>query len=1057
MRKLILLLSILMCSLIQAQKINVTGTITDALTGEPIPGAIVLILNSSKGAQADFDGKYTIESSKGEVLEFSSLGYTTKKITVDKSVINVVLEEDSEQLGEVVVVGYGAKRKELVTGAYSSIKSEEIQKNNPVQIDQALQGKVSGVQISSNSGSPGSSFNIRIRGVTTNGDNSPLVVVDGIPIGTDLSIIDPNDIETMDVIKDSSSAIYGVQGANGVILITTKKGSYNSETKFTYNAFVGLQETSNTLDLLKPLEYAALVNEMEANDGNAIPYQLQNIGQGTDWQDELFQTALIKNHNLSAIGGGENYKFNISGSLLDQDGIIAPDKSNFQRFTVKNNLSVNLTDKLKAETFLLYTNIKRQTITENSRGSILYYAMNASPLTSVYDGTDGSGPSGGYSYIGTEQGNEIVNPLAVIDNTYNNTKTNRFTGKFQLEYELLDDLKLTSRYNFNYANVNHRQYTPLQYYGLNKVVNSIQLDGANFDYDRNDDGDRDVYSTVYEYTENYYDYTWESFMNYDFEINESHSLQSMLGFSVRSAQYKGVYASGYLTGNDSWDNAFLSNTQSFIQDDDDSVDGENDIFETSNPSSGISEDRWFSVFGRLQYDYEQKYLLSAMVRRDASTRFGANNRVGYFPSVSAGWIVSKENFFNEGWISNLKLRGSWGITGNDKIGSYSWIGLLQGVNGESSYPFDDTLSLGNSVGALSNPDLQWETNYQTNFGVDASFFNGKLGLNLDYYIKRTEDLLLQPDVSALLGSAAGGSEAPFVNAGTVENKGFDLGLTFNHDFSEDLSISLNYNLTSIDNKVLEVNNATGFISGGLFGLSQDTSRMQTGLPIGAFYGLQTDGVFQTQAEIDALATTIDGETVEYQAGAAPGDLKYVDVNGDGIVEFGSENDLTVLGNPIPDFTMGGGFNVYYKSFDFGATFNASIGNEIVRGYERFITYSNKLSLYNGRWTGAGTSNEIPIASTNASNNQLFSSFYIEDGSYLRIQNVQIGYTLEGDSVKASGLDKLRIYVSANNLYTFTKYRGYDPDITNQNAIGAGVDLGQYPQARTFIAGIKVSF
>ena len=1044
---------------IQAQEMTVSGKVTDSKTGQVLPGVSIIIKNTVSGTETDFDGNYKIKAANGSSLIFSSIGYTTKTIVVNGSVINVSLEEDSEQLDEIVIIGYGSKRKELISGAYSSVDSEDIQKNNPVRIDQALQGKTSGVQISSNSGSPGSGFNIRIRGITTNGDNSPLVVVDGVPIGNDLSIIDPNDVEKIDVIKDSSAAIYGVQGANGVILITTKSGRKNTKTQFSFSSSVAIQETTKQLDLLKPLEYAALVNEIEAADGNTIPYQLQNISGGTDWQDALFQSSPMINHNFGARGGGDRYTYDFSASLLEQDGIIAPDKSYFDRWTIKNNLEIDLTDNLKLNTLLLYTNIKRKTIPEGGRGSILYYATNASPLTSIYDGTDGTGPSRGFSYIGTEQGNEIVNPFAVINNTFNETKVDRFTGKLQLEYDVIENLKLTSRYNFNYADVRGRSYSPLQYYGLNKVVNNVTLDALTnqFNLDRNGDGDRDVYSTASESSETYFDFTWESFANYDFTLEEKHNFQSLLGFSMRSAQYKGLFGSGYLVGQDSWESAYLFNTQSFIMDDDDN--GTNDIRENLFATSGIGEDRWVSVFGRLQYDYDEKYIFSAMLRRDGSTRFGPNNRIGYFPSFSGAWVVNRENFFKEGWLTSLKVRGSWGITGNDKIGSYGWIGILQGANAEASYPFGDVLSFGNAVGALSNPDLKWETTTQTNIGFDANFWENRISMNFDYYNKRTEDLLIVPEISALLGASAGGSLPPIVNAGTVENQGIDLGINFNYDFSDDFSLSINYNLTSVNNKVLQVNNAAGFISDGLFGLNQQPSRMQTGLPIGAFYGLQTDGIFQTQAEIDALAVDRDGNGTldEYQPGAAPGDLKYVDVDGNGYIEFGSENDLTVLGNPIPDFTMGGGFNINYKKFDFGASFYASIGNDIVRSYERFITYSNKLSLYNGRWKGPGTSNEIPRASTNASNNQLFSSFYVEDGSFLRIQNVQLGYTLSGDQIKSSGFDSVRLYVSANNLYTFTKYRGYDPDISNANAIGAGVDLGQYPQARMFITGVKVSF
>ena len=525
-------------------------------------------------------------------------------------------------------------------------------------------------------------------------------------------------------------------------------------------------------------------------------------------------------------------------------------------------------------TFLLYTNIRSKAIPEGGRGSALYYALNASPLTPVFDGTDGSGISRGYSYIGQQQGNEIVNPLALIDNTYNEGRADRFTGKIELEYNVLSDLKATTRLNFNYSDFGGRSYIPLQYYGLGKVVNNVALDPSNptsFDVDRNDDGTRDVYSTVNENSQNSFDYTWENFIDYSKSFG-NHNFDFLLGSSIRSEKYKGFFGSGPLvSGPDSWDNAYLGNTQSIIQ-----LVGDEITQSLVTSTDGRNENRWYSFFGRVQYDYKGKYILSGLIRRDASTKFGPNDRIGYFPSVSAGWLVTNEDFFNVDAISKLKIRGSWGITGNDKIGDYRWLGLLQGTAGEATYPFNDLLSNGNAVGALANPDLKWETNTQTNIGLDVSFFNGKLDLTVDYYEKKTEDLLLVPEVSALLGASAGGSSAPFVNAGTIQNKGIDLSLNFNHDFTDNFRMSAGFNLTSIDNKALEVNNAAGFIPGGLFGLNQTTSRFQTGLPIGTFFGLQTDGIFQNQAEIDAHAV---------QPNASPGDIRYVDVDGDGVIEL----------------------------------------------------------------------------------------------------------------------------------------------------------------------------
>ncbi|CAI8380193.1 MAG: TonB-dependent receptor SusC [Flavobacterium sp. SCGC AAA160-P02] len=1059
MRKLIVLISFIFISnTLFAQNIDVKGVVTDAVTGETLPGVNVIVKNSSNGDVTDFDGNYKISTvPEGSILVFSYLGFKTKEVTVDKTIINVTLDESSEALDEIVIVGYGSQRKELVSGAFSTLNAEKINETNPSRIEEVLTGSAAGVQVTANSGSPGSSLNIRIRGITTNGNNTPLVIVDGINIGSDLSVIDPNDIEKMDIIKDASSAIYGVQAANGVILITTKSGKKNRPTKFAFNSYSSVQETSNQLDLMNASEYAIYVNETEIADGNNIPYpNIGGYGFGTDWQKKLFTQSPITNHTFSASGGSENFTHSTSASIFQQDGIIAPEKSNFKRITLRNNLGIDLTDKLKLNTFILYTNINRKIIPENGRGSVLYYALNASPLTPVFDGTDGNGPSRGFSYIGSEQGIEIINPFALINNTHNDTKVNRFTGKIELSYKLIEDLKVTSRYNFNYADVVNRNYYPLAYYGPNKVNNNVNINGNNqFIRDTNENGIIDLFSSVGEDTQNYTDYTWETFIDYKKSF-ENHNFSFLLGTSIRSEQFYGVYGFGSLVGEDSWENAYLFNTQDIYDeyiitslDSDGNIVVDNRTVQRNRSSStGINEDRWYSMFGRVQYDYDGKYLFSAMIRRDASTRFGANNRTGYFPSVSAGWILTKEDFFNVDQINNLKIRGSWGITGNDKIGSYGWIGRLQGANAEATYPFGNVLSYGNALGQLANPDLQWETNEQINIGFDTSLLNNLFDITMDYYVKTTRNLLLVPEVSGLLGSTAGGSSAPIVNAGTIENRGLDISVNFKKQFNDDFKLAAGLNITTVKNKTLEVNNAAGFIPSGLFGLNQTTSRFQTGLPIGAFYGLQTAGIFQNQAEIDAHAI---------QPGAQPGDIRFVDVDGDGVIEFGSEDDLAVLGNPIPEMTLGFNLNVDYKGFDFATSLYASIGNDAVRSYERFLTYSNKSRLYLDRWTGEGSSNTTPRASTNASNNYLFSDFFVEDASFLRIQNVQLGYSIPNSILEKIKMDKIRLYISANNLYTFTKYSGYNPDVSNANPTAAGVDLGQYPQPRTYTLGINVSF
>ena len=456
------------------------------------------------------------------------------------------------------------------------------------------------------------------------------------------------------------------------------------------------------------------------------------------------------------------------------------------------------------------------------------------------------------------------------------------------------------------------------------------------------------------------------------------------------------------------------------------------------------DSRLLSYFGRLQYNYQNKYLFSAIVRRDGSSAFGPENRFGYFPSGSLGWVISEEGFFNEESFMNfLKLRASYGIIGNDRIPANRFRSTLQG---EGEYVFDGNILIGEAIGALSNPAIQWEEQKTLDIGLDMRMLDSRLSLTADYFKKRTENLLVDPPVSGILGSGAPGSGSPTVNAGTVENEGFEFVLGWQDETEGDFSYNFSYNATFLRNEVLSVNNGVGFIPGGQFGIGQDPpSRMESGMPLGYFYGLETDGIFQTQAEVDAHAT---------QANAAPGDLRFIDQNNDGVIDV---NDRTMIGNPIPDVTMGFNMSFNFKQFDFSAYTFASLGNEIVRNYERNQKLVNKMNYVLGRWTGPGTSNTDPRVTTGATSNILFSDYYVEDGSFARIQNVQLGYSLPSENLEQVGISRLRFYASVNNLYTFTKYRGYDPGASNGAPIGGGIDQGFYPVPRTYLLGINLNF
>ena len=998
-----------MSGLLMAQEVNVSGTVKEAETGIPIPGANVTVKNTTKGTSTDFDGNFVLNDvPRGSVLVISYIGFTTQEITVgNNTVLNINLATDTQALDEVVVIGYGTQTTKELTGAVSAISAESIEAVNPQRVEQALQGQVAGVQVSTTSGSPGAASNIRIRGISTNGDNAPLILVDGNVI-RDLSVLNPGDIESMTVLKDATAGIYGVRAANGVILITTKTGKKNAELKFNYDAYGGFQETSRKLPVLNATEYAVISNEAAAAAGNSIPYpNVRNLGEGTDWQDEVFTKAPIFNHNLTVTGGTEKSRYSFGASYLTQNGIVGGDKSNFNRTTLRGNYNIDPFENLKITANVLYTGTNRRSLPENALGSVLFNALNNAP-TFAPRNRDGS-----FTYA-DGLGQEVVNPLAQMENTFNKTHVDRISGKLGGRFEIFDGLSAETSFQFNYAEVDGKSFEPIVFYGTGKTFNRTT-------------------NSVFENFDIYRDYTWDTFLNYDKDFGD-HNIKGTLGMSI-FREY------GQLSG-------FRGNTLPSNEWLEASVEVAETVEDVYRNGGDKYDQRLLSYFARAQYNYQNKYLLSALVRRDASTRFGEEFRVGYFPSGSLGWVISEENFFgDEGAVSFLKLRASYGIVGNDKIGNFGYVSLL---NGEGEYVFSDangneSLELGAAAGRLSNPLIRWEEQETLDIGMDLRMFDSRLNFTTDYFKKKTIDLLVTAPVSGILGVAGPGSGNPIVNAGQVQNEGFEFVLGWTDNPSDDFSYNISYNMTFLENKVLSVNNGVGFIPGGAFGVGQDfPSRMEDGQPLGYFYGYQTDGVFQTQAEVDGHAA---------QANAAPGELRFVDTNNDGMI---TEEDRVNIGNPIPDATLGLNLGFNYKNFDFSAYTFGSLGNEIVRNYERAIPGVNRMNYVLNRWTGPGSTNEYPRVTNGATSSILFSDYYVEDGSFLRIQNAQIGYTIDSESL-INGMDSLRLYLSVNNLYTFTKYRGYDPGASNGAPIGGGIDQGFYPVPRTYLLGLNFKF
>jgi TonB-dependent starch-binding outer membrane protein SusC len=1006
---------------VQAQTVTVSGTVVESETGMPVPGANVTVKGASQGAVTDFDGKFSVSGVQTEAtLVVSYIGYQTVTVKgVSSSPMTITLVADASQLDEVVVVGYGSRSVKEVSGAVSVVSSATIEKLKPTRIEQAIQGQVAGVQVTSSSGAPGAGLDIRIRGISTNGDSSPLVLVDGNVI-SELSVINPSDIESISVLKDASAGIYGVRAANGVIIITTKSGSKVAPLKVQYDAYGGVQETTRSLPLLNATDYAALTNEAYVSNGAMAYYSnVGSLGRGTDWQDAVFSQAFTSNQSIGLSGGSDNATYSGGLSAFTQDGIVGKDKSGFQRYNARFNYTVdlrlpdgtptNMTFKMN----MLYSKTNRKTLPEGGIGSVLFNAVNMAPTYTLRDG------SGAFTRA-ENMPIEVINPLWQIDATQNKVVADRVSGVFGLNYKFWSDFSADVNYQWNYTEVRNRSFSGIQDFGVEGVADKV------FDTD---------IAAYYVEDSFYRDYTFDALLKYETTLNENHSIKAMVGTSV----FKSTADQFAFVGTDFAEGTNLENANL------DNAGMVNNNFQTR--SNRIFDTRLLSYFGRLDYNFKEKYLFTATVRRDGSTNFGPSNKFGYFSTFSGGWVLSDEDFFNNLVTADLfKLRGSYGVLGNDRIGAFRFTSLL---NGEGVYVFDNQLQFGAAQGGIANPTLKWEQQISFNAGFDSKWFDNKLSLTVDYFKRRTEDLLLQVVTSGINGPNAPGSGPPFANAGSVENKGLEVALGYNASLSDNFDFGLNVNFTTIDNVVTEVNNSLGYEQSGVgFGIGNlaGPSRMEVGMPIGYFYGFKTDGIFQNQAEVDSHPSQVQLGTV-----AAPGDLRFVDVNQDGVLD---EDDRTYIGDPLPDFTIGLNVTLNYKKFDFQSFFFASVGNDMVRNYERNTPLVNRTTYELDRWHGANTSNSVPRVTTAATSNSVFSDYYVEDASFVRAQNMQLGYTFESGTF---GFQDLRIYGAVNNAFTLTKYRGYDPTVTNGSPLASGFDFGFYPNPRTYLLGLNLTF
>ena len=1047
-------------------QVDIKGIIIDKSNNLPIIGATVILKNTNKGTTTDFDGNFILSNvPDNSTLVFSYLGYITQEVVPDGTNFTIYLEPSVSELSEVVLVGYGTQAKKEVTGAVSVLGSSEIEKLNPVRVEQALQGQVAGVNVTSASGSPGSGSNIRIRGISTNGDSRPLIMVDGNII-EDLSVINPNDIKSINILKDATAGIYGVQGANGVILIETKTGRKNTPIRVNVDSYFGFQNTTKRVDLIdNAYDYANYVNNASINGRGRKKYNtVENrrlvfglndpnnpLETFTDWQDEVFETAIIHDTNVGFNGGTEKLAYSFGASYLDQDGIVGLEKSNYTRITARVNLQYDVLDNLKFTGTAIYTTSTKNNLIESNIGSVLYSALNIDPFTTVRN-TDPNSNGYGNTLVTSR---EVVNPVAMIENTFNTTQIDKISSTFGIAYTVLKGLTLESKFQHNHAAVMSDIFLPVFNYGPGKQ--GTVEDNPNV---IKDDG-----NSLTDNIDFYEDYKWENYVTYAKEFNDSHKLNLLLGTSIQ--EFKGLFTGrsgrGLINNRNSIEDAIFAY-----------VPPENirERFNETQIEAGNNRfiSRLESIFSRLQYSYKDKYLLSAVLRRDGSSKFGEVNRYGYFPSGSLGWNISEEDFLkNNSKISYLKFRASYGIIGSDRIDLNRFISLLDGealYTNNDETDADDVL-MGKAIGGLSNPEIRWENTVSANVGLDAKLFNDELSLSLDVFSKKTNDLLVQANVSGVLGAAAPGSSAPIINAGDVLNEGFEALISYNRNITDNLRFNVSYNFSKLHNEVVYVGSTEGFLEGGSFLVGENlrTSRMEAGFPIGYFYGYKTDGVYQSQAEIDALdfnapAPANGGDSV-YHANAKPGDLKYVDVNGDNTITV---EDKTYLGDPIPDITMGLTLGFNYKNIDFNLSSFASLGNDLVRDYERKNLYSNKGSYVVDSWTPTNPSNSIPRPVNGASVSfDNFSDYFVEDASYLRIQNIQVGYTFDESLAQKFAMKNCRIYLAGNNLFTLTNYKGYDPSAVGGGTdgkgepIGSGIDKGFYPVAKTFLIGMSLNF
>jgi len=1036
------LLMVLLSGMAFAQQKTITGKVTDE-SGAPVPGTTIIVKGTTTGIVSDMDGNYSLSvPATAKTLVFSFVGMKSQEVLVGtQTVISVKMISESIGLEEVVAIGYGVQKKKLNTGATIQVKGEDIQKMSSISVLSSLQSQTPGVSIVQSSGMPGEGYKVTVRGLGTIGNSNPLYVIDGIA-GGDINTLNPSDIETVDVLKDAASAaIYGARAANGVILVTTKRGK-SGKMQVTYDGFYGVQNPYKEPPLLDAKQYMSILNEINFNEGLA-PYDWATMiptldakiqsgeWNGTNWLSEIRnKNATTQNHAVNILGGNDISKFSLGFSYSDQEGIYgSPVSPDYKRYTARLNSehillkSISGLDVIKFGENLTYGYSEKQGIgIGNIYGNDIHNMMVGTPLMPVY-GADGTYfDKADKASTGLDQlSPDVANPIAnmVYNRGSNLSKNYNLNTSAYLEIQPVKDLTLKSTFGYKMSASSYRQYTPM-YELSTSSINPIDK--------------------VNQSMSSGYSWTWENTLAYAFRLND-HSFTALVGQSLEKwgmGENMNV-TNGYSLFTD-FEHAWLDNTKGLTA-------GTTTI--SGNPwgSGGLE-----SFFGRLSYNYKETYMATVVMRADGSSNFARGNRWGYFPSVSAGWVITNESFMEntKNWMDFLKLRGSWGQNGNASIDNFQYLATVA-FDLTAAYSFGNTKtsqSTGGYAEILPNANIKWETSETLDLGFDSRFLNSRLGLAFSWYDKKTIDWLVRAPV---LGSY--GTNAPYINGGDVDNTGIEIATNWNDRIGK-VTYGVNLNVARNKNEVTRIANGEGIIHGDANVLSQGTTEMyraQVGFPIGYFWGYKTAGVFQNQAQID-------NTTAFLQSKPQPGDLIFVDTNADGKIDT---KDKVEIGDPHPDITIGFSFNLGYKGFDLNVASTGAFGQQIAKSYRSFA--DTKIQNYTtdvfGRWYGEGTSNKLPRLTSGSNTNwQEISDIYIENGDYVKIQNVTLGYDFKKLFTKMP-FGQARLYVTAQNLYTFTNYSGQDPEVGyggGQNWV-SGVDVGFYPSPRTFLVGVNIKF